>query len=371
MKSKTEVILIYRQDPLPYHGIGSRTELYKRYIESENHLIDHIICPKPKIEPFKNLKYHYLKPNTGLQNKILSKVKSTNPITNIVLDIVKPNTNYIIKILDDTGLVVDFHKLYQSGKLNKEQVKIVFFYHGFELMLNGIKKKSFIDTVSHVIYLTKLSYQFNKLKFNVFPPTGSVIHNGIDTNKFTPLKNEEQSNFKSKLNLNHEDPIFMWCSQDRPKKGIDLTLQIWTQVLKKYKNAKLLIVGIDREIKMDGVINIGKVPNQDLPKYYQIADVYLFTTLCKEGFGLTLIEALHCGCYCIASDYGGVSEVLEFGKYGKLIKHPHFHEEWLQAIDEYFNNPLPFDALPQSKYSAESWISEMNTLLTNIKSYFY
>ncbi len=367
----TEVILIYRQDPLPYHGIGSRTELYRRYIESENHLIDHIICPKPKIEPFKNLKYHYIKPSSSLQGKILSKVKNTNSITDIVLDIVKPNTKYILKIIDDTGLVVDFYKLYQTEKLNKNQVKIVFFYHGFELMLNGIKEKSFTESVSHVVYLTYLSYQYNKSKFNVFPSTASVIHNGIDVDKFTTIDKERQLNFKNELNINPQDPIFMWCSQDRPKKGIDLTLQIWTQIIKKYKNAKLLIVGIDREIKMNGVINIGKVPNQDLPKYYQIADVYLFTTLCKEGFGLTLIEAMYCGCYCIASDYGGVSEVLDHGKYGKLIKNPHFHQEWLDAVDQYFENPLSFDALPKGKYSAESWTQEMNTLLTNIKSYFH
>ena len=69
---------------------------------------------------------------------------------------------------------------------------------------------------------------------------------------------------------------------------------------------------------------------------------YLFSTLWQEGFGLSLLEALKCGDYCIASNMGAVSEVLNEGKYGKLIDCPHFVNSWVEAIleslDEYVNN---------------------------------
>jgi glycosyltransferase involved in cell wall biosynthesis len=365
-----KVILIYRQDPLPYHGIGSRTELYRRYFESECHHIDHIICPKPKIKEFKGVKYHYLKNKTSFGQRLFSKLSGRNQVIDSLISIVRPDTNYIIKIIDDTGIIQSVNELFRNATLKRSQFKIAFFYHGFDLELNRQKEVHFMESVSHIIYLTHLSYRYNKDKFTVFPPLATVMHNGIDLNKFKSGDLHEILNLKERLGINPDDHVFMWCSQDRPKKGIDLTLILWKRLVSKYSNAKLIVVGIDRNIDMEGVINIGKVSNDNLPQYYQMSDVYLFTTLCKEGFGLTLIEALKCGCYCIASDYGGVAEVLDYGNYGRLIKNPHFVDEWIDAIDEYFEKPNQLEPVPLKKYSSSAWNNQMNQLLLEIKQEF-
>ena len=71
---------------------------------------------------------------------------------------------------------------------------------------------------------------------------------------------------------------------------------------------------------------------------------WLFTTRCpmffysqpcvKEGFGLVLAEALKCGCYCIASNLGGVPEVLNFGRYGVVLNEPYSVEQWVLAMQD-------------------------------------
>src|SRR5690606_33475577 len=111
----------------------------------------------------------------------------------------------------------------------------------------------------------------------------------------------------------------------------------------------------------------GKIPNDKLPEYYQVSDVYLFPTLCKEGFGMTLIEALHCGNYCIASEYGGVPEVLQNGRFGKLIANSHFVNEWVEAMNHYLENvESPFEH-PGDLYSMHSWNHGMDRIIDNAR----
>jgi glycosyltransferase involved in cell wall biosynthesis len=47
---------------------------------------------------------------------------------------------------------------------------------------------------------------------------------------------------------------------------------------------------------------------------------FLFiSSLWKEGFVIVLAEALKSSCYCIASNQGGIHEVLQFGKIGRSL----------------------------------------------------
>ena len=150
---------------------------------------------------------------------------------------------------------------------------------------------------------------------------------------------------------------------------MDFILDIWKKIHLCNKNTVLLVVGATRNSPMDGVQFFGKIPNQELPKYYQMADCYLFSTLCHEGFGLSLIEALHCGCYCIASSMGGVPEVLQYGKLGKLIENPHFQQEWEAAILDFLNQKEGNNiVIPKTLYSTQSWNSGMNTIIENAKN---
>jgi L-malate glycosyltransferase len=100
------------------------------------------------------------------------------------------------------------------------------------------------------------------------------------------------------------------------------------------------------------------MPNDELPKYFQ------------EGFGMSLIEALHCGNFCIASALGGVSEVLQNGQLGQLIENPHFIKEWEKAISSFAENPtqnLPFDT---TLYTSKKWTHDLNQIIDEAKKSF-
>jgi glycosyltransferase involved in cell wall biosynthesis len=55
---------------------------------------------------------------------------------------------------------------------------------------------------------------------------------------------------------------------------------------------------------------LGFVPDAELPRLYQAADVFVYPSL-FEGFGLPPVEAMACGCPVISSSRGSLSEVVQ------------------------------------------------------------
>lgn len=354
-------VILISQSELPSSKIGSWTTLYKNYLEG-NHEIDYIVCPKPS-SVFKNVKYQFVS-NTFL-NKIQSKIfKRYNlNVINALKKILNKNEKYIIQIIDNFKLVPEVVNFLNKNKI-RQHCKIQFFYHGFPPFLDKIKGDFFFNNIDEMILLTYESYYEHIRYYNSLPCKFNILPNAVDKKIFHKINLSEKQELKEKLNLTGKT-VFIWCSQDRPKKGLHLILEIW----KKNPNPDrmLIVIGTSWEEKIDGVTFLGKIPNSELPKYYQVSDVYLFPTLCQEGFGLSLIEALSCGCYCLASKIGGVPEVLHYGKYGKLIENPHILSCWENAINELDLQKNNVTELPLELYSFEIWREKMNQIIINAK----
>jgi len=359
----SKVILI-SQIPLPYSNIGSWTTLYHNYL-SNDHLVDYIICAKPQ-NTYPQIEYKIVSDTNWLKfqkrvlkNKYLGYFKALDSI-------LEKDEKFIIQIVDNFGIVkplINF--LEKTGKIDKCYFQ--FFYHGFAPFHENFHGRWFFEGIDEMVLLTKDSYKAHKEYYTILPTKFSVLHNGIDISKFHKVSIEEKENLKKQLEITNKK-VFVWCSQDRPKKGLDFILDVWKRIDKKENDAILLVIGAKRDIKIDGVFFLGRIANNDLPKYYQMADCYLFPTLWHEGFGLSLIEALHCGCYCIASENGGVPEVLQYGKYGKLIENPNFIEEWCDAINSFLlGNETNYVNIPETLYSMENWNDGMNAIINNAK----
>ncbi len=348
---------------LPSEKIGSWTTLYKNYL-TDNHQIDYIICDKPK-DVFPNIKYEFLKNSFFV--KIKQKLYKNRQLrfTEALSKIIKPNEKYIIQIIDNYKLASEVANYIKSKNLRK-YCYVQFFYHGYLPLYDKNKGTAFFESIDEMIFLTEDSSKTHKNYYNSLPCRFSVLHNGIDTSKFRIVETVKKEQFKKEFGV-IDKKIFVWCAQDRPKKGLFIILNVWKRIYNQHKNVELWVIGTPQKQNIRGVKFIGRIPNDDLPKYYQSGDVYLFPTLCQEGFGLSLIEAKHCGCYCIASDIGGVPEVLEYGKYGKLIKNPHFISEWVDAINDYLKNEYKDIPLPEALYTSKQWNAGMDKIITEAK----
>jgi glycosyltransferase involved in cell wall biosynthesis len=81
---------------------------------------------------------------------------------------------------------------------------------------------------------------------------------------------------------------------------------------------------IDRLGLRDHVTLHGIVSNEELQRHYAAADVFVLPAIVDdrgdtEGLGVVLIEALSCGAPVVASDVGGIGDVILDGKTGLLV----------------------------------------------------
>lgn len=359
-------VILLSQMPLPFSKIGSWTTLYKNYLEND-HKIDYIVCPKPE-KLYKGIKYSFV--NLTFLHKLQRKFLKRKHLEYFqALDkLILPNEKYIIQIIDNYGIVKPLKKYLISKGISK-QCYIQFFYHGYPPYVHQDSGSNFYEVFDEMILLTQDSYEKHKKQIGTLPSYFSVLHNGIDTKKFVKVSESEKIKLKMELGFGGKK-IFVWCSQDRPKKGLHIILDVWRKIYSPNKNIVLLVIGCQPREKMEGVVYLGKIPNDELPRYYQVSDCYLFPTLCQEGFPLSLTEALHCGNYCIASALGGVSEVLQYGKLGKLIENPHFVSEWEKAIKDFLEGNFDMPDISDELYSMENWSMGMNEIIENAKNRF-
>ena len=153
----------------------------------------------------------------------------------------------------------------------------------------------------------------------------SVIHNGIDTNKFRP--GAKKRTLLNELGIGNE---FVIGSISRLSKEKDLAtiLKAYKLVLEKRENIKLLIVGDGPEkaslvrdcfdLKVNSSI-IFTGYRDDIPDLLNILDLFVMTSI-TEGISITLLEAMAAKKPVIATEVGGNTEIIEDRHSGFLVK---------------------------------------------------
>ncbi|WP_439488447.1 glycosyltransferase family 4 protein [Algoriphagus sp.] len=212
------------------------------------------------------------------------------------------------------------------------KVTVTFSFHGHRLIL----PPAFGADVDKVLFLTKMGY-YESLRLNeVFTPEVHIVGNGVNSSQFFPVSKDQKHILRRNLGFVETDEIIVWMANERPKKGLHLFLKIAHKLLQLYPTIQFVVLGNKKPltIQSNRIKAFGQVSNVELPKYLQAADYYFFTTLWKEGFGLSMVEAAKCGCTIIASDNGGVSEVNQELPQSYLVKAPNMVEEWLQVFKE-------------------------------------
>ena len=119
-------------------------------------------------------------------------------------------------------------------------------------------------------------------------------------------------------------------------KGMDLVIPAFAEVRRRFPDVQLLVVGdgslrgsMEQQAQelgcADAVTWAGRQPQEALLQYYGEMDIVLMPSR-SEGFGLTAIEAMACGCVVVASDVGGLPEVVSDGVCGLLHRTEDVHD---------------------------------------------
>ena len=178
-------------------------------------------------------------------------------------------------------------------------------------------------TVTELIVPSNKIYNLFKDKYK-FTKNIHIIQTGIETSKFYKenFNQKDINSLKKKLGIKKKDFVVMTVSRLAKEKSVDRIINNHKELVKKYSNMKLLIVGdgpdIDKlkeEAKSlgvsDSVIFTGKVPLNDIPIYYQLSNVFV-TASKSETQGLTVVEAISSSLPVVAvKDDSFVNSVIE------------------------------------------------------------
>lgn len=222
-------------------------------------------------------------------------------------------------------------------------------------------------TVTELIVPSNKIYNLFKDKYK-FTKNIHIIQTGIETSKFYKenFNQKDINSLKKKLGIKKKDFVVMTVSRLAKEKSVDRIINNHKELVKKYSNMKLLIVGdgpdIDKlkdEAKSlgvsDSVIFTGKVPLSDIPIYYQLGNVFV-TASKSETQGLTVVEAISSSLPVVAvKDDSFVNSVIE--EFNGFVFTD--DEKYINSISKLYEDKELYNRLSnQSRLLSEDFSSE-------------
>lgn len=180
-----------------------------------------------------------------------------------------------------------------------------------------------------------------------------VHYTGLDQSRFLPRDRVVE---KAKLGIS--GPLILSVGALIPRKGQDLLIA----ALPALPDAMLMLAGkgesesvfraLATELGVaDRVAFLGSVPHDDLPALFAAADVMALVSA-SEGLANAWVEALACGTPIIASDVGGIRELVKTPAAGRIVART--PEAVAKAVRDILSNPPTRDAVA-ANVSAFSW----------------
>jgi len=175
-----------------------------------------------------------------------------------------------------------------------------------------------------------------------------VIHYGIDTDKFKPVKGDK---LKKVFSGGSVLLTVTRLSASERYKGYDRVIEVLPKLKEDFSDIKYIIVGdgddktrviqLSQRLNVkDAVILAGVITDEDnLVEYYNLCNVYVMPSefsisknrIIGEGLGMVYLEAAACGKPVIAGKGGGCQEAVKDGVTGFLVD-PNNLEELYNAI---------------------------------------
>ncbi len=159
----------------------------------------------------------------------------------------------------------------------------------------------------------------------------SVVHNGIDTDHFHPIRGARGRVVHLLGEENLERPLILFMARIMGAKDPATIAQTIPLVLKSHPDAFFIFRGegitlhnylrslLQKVAPPDSYKFIGYVSSSEVPALYSSASIYALPSI-HEPFAYTLLEALSCGVPAIASAVGGVPEIITNGRNGLLVE---------------------------------------------------
>ncbi len=200
--------------------------------------------------------------------------------------------------------------------------------HGF-FRSDRLGRKLFPCWGSNVIAISKSVREHLTKDFNISPDKVTMIYNGIDVDRYSRFRvGEKDEELAREVGI--EKSVFVIGTVGRlsPVKGHNFLIEAFASAVSRQPAMRLLIIGegpekksLAEQVRLSGLgdkvfFTGGK--DKALESFFSIMDVFCLASV-SEGLGFSLMEAMAAGRPCVASDIGGLSELIDNGENGLLV----------------------------------------------------
>jgi len=193
------------------------------------------------------------------------------------------------------------------------------FRHSF-LKLSGLKYRLLAD------YYIAISHKIKDVLLHdgIADQRVFVVHSGIDPQRFKQARGDH---LLSEFDIGQNQQVVINVAHLAGHKGQKYLVRAIPQVLAKLPDTRFFIVGqgelmdelketasalgLNRELVFTGF-------RDDVADFYRIADLFVMSSV-QEGLGTAVLDALALAKPVVATNTGGLPEIIQDGKTGRLV----------------------------------------------------
>ena len=175
------------------------------------------------------------------------------------------------------------------------------------------------------------------------PSKVELLRNGVDLERFKPIPGAMEA-IRKKIGIPQNARVVVTVRRLVYKNGIDTLIESARIAIKSDPMLVFLVIGkgpdlneIRTQIDQFGIGNsfrlVGFVSDENLPLYYNAADFFVLPSKSGEGLPLVALEAMACGLPVIATNVGGIREIVS-ADFGRLIE-PNNPERMAETIVDF------------------------------------
>ncbi len=234
-------------------------------------------------------------------------IRAIKKISSWKLDIIHSHTEFGVGVFArlvasefNIPLVHTYHTMYEDYI---ETITKGYFDKSSKKLVQYITKFFCDKTCSELIVPTKKTYDLFKEKYK-YDRDVFIIPTGIEVERFyrEKYKISDLNALRNKYGIKKSDFVLLYLGRIGKEKNIEYIIDVFRNIYQKHKKIKLVLVGDGPDMKYlekqvldygisNNVIFTGKVPYEDTPMYYNMANAFI-TASHFETQGLTVIEAM-------------------------------------------------------------------------------
>lgn len=325
---------LYPTELYPAHGKFIKDQ-FELLINSSEHETE-LFVPTPYSVPFTKRNKRNNAPLVGPEESTRIKYLSF-PKKQFPQIIAKSLSNKVLNNLRNTSAdLVHVHWLYPDGlcipALKEAGFKTILTIHGSDWYQTR-NDPELVELLQKVLQNTdRILYSGPRLKTDieeVYPELADkseVIYNMVDERMYRVPDKEEKKRTVKKLGWNFSKINALTVANIREEKGVDLLVEA-VQSAPKLKEVDFHVVGASRGDTFSKAFfqSIRELPNihyhppvppNELLSYYSAADFFVLPSR-REGFNVSILEAMSCGLPVVCTDVGGNKKVV--GKNSGII----------------------------------------------------